>query len=102
MPEVEVTLSTVCQGELEKKFQEILPGLICALGQGQKGKITIGLEFARVPDTTTMVAASFSISPTFPAIKKASICQITENYGLKTEAPMEKPKLVNMFKEDSN
>lgn len=97
MSEVKLSLTTVCGGELEQRFQELVPAIISQLGQGQKGTISINLEFKRVPDTATMVSTSFTVSPKFPAIKKASICQITEDYSLKTEAPMEKPKVVNMF-----
>jgi len=102
MAEVPISLSTVCGGDLEQRFLEIIPQLISRLGQGQKANIAISLEFKRVPDTTTMVSTSFTITPKYPATKKASICQIIDGYGLKTEAPVDKPKVVNMFKEGAN
>jgi len=102
MSEVAVSLSTVCAGDLEQRFQEIIPQLISRLGQGQKANISINLEFKRVPDTNTMVSTSFTITPKYPALKKASICQIVDGFGLKTEAPVDKPKVVNMFKEGAN
>jgi hypothetical protein len=97
MSEVKVNLSTVCGGALEDRFQELVPEIISRLGKDQKATIAINLEFKRVPDTATMVSTTFTITPKFPATKKASICQIVDGYGLKTEAPVEKPKVVNMF-----
>ncbi len=98
MAEVRMELANVCGGELEEKFQELVPALIASLGDEQKGAIAIKIEFKRLPNTSSMVGTSFTITPRFPASKKASICQINgEDYSLKTEEPIQKPKLVNMF-----
>jgi len=99
MPEVPISLSTLCKGDLEQRFQQLIPEIISRLGKDQKASISIGVEFKRVPDTATMVSASFMITPKYPATKKASICQITDGYGLKTDAPVEKPKVIPMFSE---
>lgn len=98
MSEVKVSLSSVCGGDLEERFQELIPSIIASLREKQKGSVSIKIEFARIPDTTSMVSTTFTIVPRFPSNKKASICQINpEDYSLKTEAPIAKPKLVNMF-----
>jgi hypothetical protein len=87
--EVPVTLSSVCGGSLEEQFQKMYPAVISQLKPGNSGSISFTLKFKRMEDTATMVNASFSLTPKFPAIKKASICQITGDGKLKTDAPIE-------------
>jgi hypothetical protein len=51
--------------------------------------VSINIAFKRVPDTATMINASYKITPKFPSKGKASICQITGDNKLKTDAPVE-------------
>jgi hypothetical protein len=95
--DVDVTLSTICGGQLEGQFQELVPKIIANLKEGQKGTISISIDIKREPDTQTMVTTSYKLSHKMPSIKKTSFCQITGDGHLKTEPPKEKPKLVDMF-----
>lgn len=87
--EVPVSLSTICAGGLEAQFQSLYPALISQLKEGNSSSVSIGISFKRVPDTATMVNVSYKITPRFPAKGKASICQITGDNKLKTDAPVE-------------
>ncbi|SFM09853.1 hypothetical protein [Pelosinus propionicus] len=89
MSEILVTLSSVCGGSLEEQFQKLYPAVISQLKPGNSGSISFTVKFKRMEDTATMVNTSFSLTPKFPAIKKASICQITGEGKLKTDAPIE-------------
>jgi len=95
--DVKVSLSTICGGAMEEQFQTLVPALISQLKHGQKASVAISVTFSRVENTDTMINASYSITPKFPAIKKAGICQVTGDNQLKTEAPADKPKVVNLF-----
>jgi len=95
--DLNLSLSNLCGGQLEEQFQELVPKIISQLKEGQKGTISISIDFKRVPETTTMVTTSYSLSHKFPSVKKTSFCQVTGDNRLKTEPPKEKPKLVNMF-----
>jgi hypothetical protein len=92
-----VSLSTICGGALEEQFQKLYPGLLAQLREGNKASVSIQIDFKKVPDTATMINTSYKVTPKFPASGKASICQITDDYKLKTEPPIEKPKLVGLF-----
>lgn len=96
--EIPVSLSTICGGAMEEQFQSVYPALIAQLKEGNKASVSITIDFKKVPDTTTMVATSYKITPKFPASGKASICQITGDCKLKTEPPVERPKVVGLFK----
>lgn len=95
--EVPVSLSTICAGALEEQFQSIMQALIPQIKHGQKGSVSINIDFKRVENTTTMVTTAYKITPKFPAMSKASICQVTGDNRLKTEAPADRPKVVNLF-----
>lgn len=95
--EVPVSLSTICAGALEEQFQQIMQALIPQIKHGQKGSVSISIDFKRVENTTTMVTTAYKITPKFPAMSKASICQVTGDNRLKTEAAVERPKVVNLF-----
>jgi hypothetical protein len=97
LADVKMTLSTICGGDLEEEFQAYIPALLSQLKQGQKASIAITVDLKRVQDTATMVTASYSITPRFPAVKKASICRVTGENDLKTESRQERPKVLNMF-----
>lgn len=100
MSEVPVSLITICGGALEEQFQGLIPALLSQLKHGQKASISINVDFKRVADTSTMVNTSYRLTPKFPSISKASVCQITGENKLKTDAPTEKPKVVNLFNEN--
>lgn len=95
--DIDVTLSTICGGQLEEQFQDILPRMVAGLKEGQKGTISITVDIKREPDTQTMVTTTYKLAHKMPATKKTSFCQITGDGHLKTEPPKEKPKLVDMF-----
>lgn len=97
MAEVQVSLTTICGGALEEQFQSLIQAIIPQIKHGQKGSIAINIDFKRVENTSTMVTTSYKMTPKFPAISKASICQVTGDNRLKTEAPVERPKVVNLF-----
>ncbi|SMC64133.1 hypothetical protein [Sporomusa malonica] len=97
MSEVNLSLSTLGGGAMEEQFQQLIPALLSQLKHGQKASISIGIDFKRVDNTDTMITTSYRLTPKFPAISKASICQVTGDNRLKTDAPIEKPKLVNLF-----
>lgn len=86
--EVPVSLSTICGGGLEDQFQKLYPALISQLTDDNKVSLSINVKFERVEGTSTMVTAEYKITPRFPGSGKASICQITEENKLKTEAPV--------------
>lgn len=95
--ELPVSLSTICGGGMEEQFQAIYPALIAQLRDGNKASLSITIDFKKVPDTTTMVTTSYKLTPKFPASGKASICQLTSDYKLRTDPPAEKPKVVSLF-----
>jgi len=99
MSEVKMTLATICGGEMDEEFQSCIPALLSQLRQGQKASIAITIDFKRVENTSTMVTTAYSLTPKFPAVKKASICRVTGDNKLTTDAPQERPKVVNMFNE---
>ena len=101
MSEGALSLSTICEGDLEQQFQALIPALLQRLKHGTKTGVTIKVEFKRIPDTATMVTSSFKITPSFPAIAKSSICTVLgDGKQMVTDAPVQnKPKVVNLFDE---
>ena len=97
MSEVFVDLSTIGGGDLNDEFRSLIPSILTSLKQGQTASITVSVSFKRVEDTATMIKTTYSVKPTFPAKKKTGICRVTGDNRLKTDAPIEKPKLVSMF-----
>jgi len=97
MSEVNISLSTICGGALEDQFQDLYPALISQIKQGQKASLSITINFKKIENTDTMLSADYSLTPKFPAVKKASICQITGEGKLKTDAPQPRPQVVNLF-----
>ena len=100
MSEVYVDLLTIGGGELNDEVKSLIPPLMTALKQGQSASINVSIGFKRVEDTATMVKITYSVKPTFPAKKKTGICQVTGDNRLKTDAPMEKPKVINLFNDN--
>lgn len=99
--EVPLSLSTLCNGELEKRFQEIYPALLAGLKEGAKASVNITVELQRVKDTTTMVNVAYKLTPRWPAHSKASVCQLTgDGKQLLTDKPVEKPRVVALFNEN--
>lgn len=99
--ETALKLNTVCQGKLEEAFQDIYPALIASMKPGDKAGIGITMEFKRVEETDTMVSVSFKITPKFPVMSKASICQVTQDNKLKTDKPVEQVDFLRRHPEDT-
>lgn len=94
------SLGAVCGGDLDRDFQDLYPRILAAMKGGDKGKIVIELEMQRMPETPSITTFKYSITPKFPARKKASLCQVTGDGKLLTEKPMEKPKVVPLFHQE--
>lgn len=84
---VPLSLSTICQGNLEKEFQRLYPELVNSLGEKDKASLNITITLTRVPNTTTMVALDYKLKATFPPIARSSLCAITQGGKLQTDAP---------------
>jgi len=95
-----LSLATICMGKLEEDFQELYPRLLASLKHGSKASVSIKIEFQRVAETETMVNTNYSIKPNFPAKSKASICQITDGFKLKTDEVPQKTNLSLLRKEE--
>ena len=89
--EVELSLSTLCGGELEKRFQDLYPNILSALKDGEKATVGITLEFSRIKDMSTMINVGYKIAPRFPQQGRNSICQVTGDNKLKTDKPVPEP-----------
>ena len=84
---VPVSLSSICEGNLEEEFQRMYPELIAAINDPKdKASITITIALKRVAETTSMLTTAYSIKPTFPAIARSSMCRIGQGNKLQTIA----------------
>ncbi len=92
----EVTLSNIGNGELERRFQEIVPALLGEIGKGKKGTIAINITFTRPEGMETMTAIEYSITPKFPATKRKCLASITGDLTLRQDV-IEKPEEFNLF-----
>lgn len=99
--EAELSLATVCQGELEEAFQELYPKVVAAMKQGDKASLDITIGIEKMKDSDIMYALSYSIKPKFPARSRASICQITGDGRLKTDKPVPKPEVLSLFSKEA-
>lgn len=88
--QVQASLATICNGELEETFKEEVPALLSQLKHGQKAKLTIELEFSRVPNTDTMINITAKIKPTFPTRAKTAVGQISGDCSLRVDKPQNK------------
>lgn len=95
--EVELSLATVCQGKLEEAFQDLYPKIVAAMKQGDKAGLAINIGLEKMKDSDLMFALSYSISPKFPSRSRASICQVTNDYTLKTDKPVPRAEVVSLF-----
>lgn len=95
-----LSLENLCQGELKQEFQALMPLVVGCLQEGERGSITIKVDFQKMKDTTTMLNVNYSIKPTYPAKKRASICQIGENFRVKTNKVPERPDNLTLFKKE--
>jgi len=92
----DLDLGNVCLGDLNKEFKALYPQIMKSLNDGNKASIAITVEFAKVPNTTTMTNVNYSITPKYPARKKSGVCQMNDSFKLRTEkppAPVENLKL---------
>lgn len=89
--------SNIGEGSLANELQEHYRGLLSKLFPGEKGSITIGLNFVRMKDATTMVVVEHSISSKSPKRKKQTIAQIVGDENgemiLKVDAPPKKAEI---------
>lgn len=97
----DLSLANVCAGDLERDFQKMYPDLVAALKEGNKASVSITIEMGKVPNTTTMINMSYSITPKFPARKKAGVCQIADKGKLRTERPLEPVKTLSLFDKEA-
>lgn len=95
-----LTLSTVCGGKLEEEFQELYPAVLANLKQDDKAALNITINIKRVPETSTMISLEYKITPKFPARRRASICQETGDFKLKTEEP-QKAQVLSLFSKEA-
>lgn len=88
--QVQASLATICNGEVEEIFQAEVPALLTQLKHGQKAKLSIELEFSRVPNTDTMINTTAKVTPKYPARTKTAVGQITGDCKLKVDKPQTK------------
>ena len=93
IPQVPAKLTTICNGELEDRFQEALQQVITNLKPGEKGGITITLGFCREQESESIISTKFNVSTKLPPAKKASFIRDLGAEGLQTDAPMEQKDL---------
>ena len=94
---VDLSLSTLCQGELEAQFQKMYPTLLSQCKDGDKASISIVIKFEKFKELSTMVKTEFKISPRFPATSKVSIGQFDDDFKVRTDPATKKPTVVNLF-----
>jgi hypothetical protein len=94
---IPLSLATLCQGELEAKFQNMYPTLLSQCREGGKASVSITIEFEKIKDTSIMVKTKFKLTPKFPATSKASICQFDDDFQVKTEPSIKRSTVVNLF-----
>ncbi len=92
IPMVPLGLQSVCGGELNQQFQDVIPSLIKAIsgrdGEGKKASVSITVTFSPIKDTDSMFTTTFKLVPKFPGMAKSSLCQVIDG-ELKTDAPVE-------------
>jgi len=94
-----LSLSTICGGKLEEAFAELYPKVVAAMKQGDKASLSISVGIEKMKDSEIMFGLSYSIKPNFPARSKASLCVVNNDHKLLTDKPVQKPEVVQMFKE---
>lgn len=92
-------LTTVCGGALNEAFTDLYLKVVAAMKQGDKASLSISVGIEKMKDSEIMFGLSYSIKPNFPARSKASLCVVNNDYKLLTGKPVQKPEVVQMFKE---
>ncbi|MEG0431021.1 MAG: hypothetical protein RR420_05360 [Anaerovoracaceae bacterium] len=95
-----LTLENACGGKVKDQFERLVPLIVSTLKDGDKGSITIKIDFKKMTDTTTMLEVKASVKPTYPAAGINSICQIGDNFRVKTEKVTPKPENLTLFKKE--
>ncbi len=91
--QVSLGLDTLNEGSLQRDFKELLPRVAREISEnGGKGSISIVIELAKVPDTTSLISSNYKISHKLPTRKKTGICTMDKNFKLTTD-----PAPVNLF-----
>jgi len=93
IPQVPAKLTTICNGELEDRFQDALRTVISALKPGEKGSITMTLNFCRQPESESIIDTKFKVTKKLPPASKTSFIRDLGAEGLQTDAPMEQKNL---------
>jgi len=99
MTQENLTLSTIGGGELDARFQALIPGIMANLKHDQSASVTIKIDIKRIKDTTMMVGVSYSLSPKYPAVKKSSVCSVTGENKLLTDKVQPTPEKISLFDE---
>jgi hypothetical protein len=93
IPQVPAKLTTICNGELEDRFQDALRTVISSLKPGEKGSITMTLNFCRQAESESIIDTKFKVTKKLPPASKASFIRDLGAKGLQTDAPMEQQNL---------
>ena len=102
MYEVPLSLSTICQGDLEKEFQEQYPALLSKLKDKDKGIIAINLTVERVKDTSTLVMLGYKLGVKYPNKSKTTSAQVGADGKLLVEKPETKVVNIALFQGGQN
>lgn len=97
MAQTKLTLSNLCDGNLEEAFQALYPEVLAKCMSGDSGSLTITIDMKRLEDTASVVVTTFKIKSRAPGIGKSSLCMMDSNYRLETEEPAAKKVPASLF-----
>lgn len=102
MEQVKLSLTNVCDGLLEQKFQEEYPKILHDLKQGKKATITMKIDVQRMDDSETLLTMASSFDVKMPASpKKQKIYSLNANdFTVQTEKPKDPDELQTVLKFD--
>lgn len=92
MSEAILSLSNICEGKIDRRFQQKYPEIIGNLQPGQKATVTLSLTIER-PEGSTMMASITSKMTTKmpPSATIAGLYTFDNDYQIKTEVLHEEP-----------
>lgn len=91
-----LTLSNLCDGEMEEEFNNQYKEIISMLKEGAKGTISIQINFKKLEGTSTMYNVDFKINSRRPAAQRGGICQVNGGGELLVEEVI-KAKTLELF-----
>jgi hypothetical protein len=103
----ELTLSNVCEGNIDAEFQRCYKEALAAGG----GKITINLDVTTVEGTSTMAKIKAGVKCALPGLSKAAVYQFDNKFTIEVDEPEEEaidysateaPKRENVIKLEVN